>query len=309
MRRWGDEDKINKQNTMRIRIVSPSAAIDPHYIDGAKAVLESWGHTVSIGKYAKGAHGGSAGTQEERLEDLNNAFADPETDAILCSRGGYGLAQIIDRVQLPAEKQKLLIGFSDITCLHNLLEQTDTPSLHAIMAKHIARLPEGAEALTALRQTLEGAPIRYTVAPHPLNRTGKATGRLRGGNLSVMYGLQGTPLQVNTRRDTILFIEDIGEPHHAIDRMLQNLRLSGILPQLQGLIVGQFTDCQDDPRFLCTIQESVRQAVEPYGFPVVFGFPAGHVDLNLPMMMNAPCTIEVTEDCVRFEQEGIRTKE
>lgn len=293
---------------MHIRIISPSAAIDPHYIDEGKAVLESWGHTVSIGNYAKGAYGGSAGTKAQRLEDLNNAFSDPTVDAILCSRGGYGLAQIIDQVQLPQDHSKLLIGFSDITCLHNLLGLTDTPSLHAIMAKHLARLPEGAEALTALQRTLQGAPVRYELPPQPLNRNGKATGYLRGGNLSVFYGLQGTPYSLNTLKDTVLFIEDIGEPHHMIDRIMQNLRMSGVLPHLKALIVGQFTDCTDDPRFLCTIMQSIRQAVENYDYPVIFNFPAGHVDLNLPIIMNTPCNIQVTDNGTIFEQQGLNIK-
>lgn len=285
---------------MHIRIVSPSSAIDPNYIDGAKQVLESWGHRVTIAAHAKGRYGGGAGTPEERLGDLNEAFADSDVDAILCSRGGYGLAQIIDQVKVTP---KLLIGFSDITCLHCLLGLHGIPSLHAIMAKHISRLPEQSRPVQVLRAVLGGEDISYHLPVSPFSRKGESVGVLRGGNLSVFYGLQRTPYQI-IDKDSILFIEDIDEQQYHIDRMLQNLRMSGVMHNISGFIVGQFSQCQDDERMACTLQETIQKASDKEDYPVLADFPAGHVDLNLPIFMNTECRIEVNEKEAVFTQKN-----
>ena len=284
---------------MHIRIVSPSSAIDPKYIDGAQEVLQSWGHEVSIAPHAKGKYGGAAGTPEERLQDLNDAFADPAVDMILCSRGGYGLAQIIDRVEVSGNK--LLAGFSDITCLHCLCGKEGIPSLHSIMAKHIATLPADSEPIKALRSVLSGEDIRYTMPVSTFSREGEATGILRGGNLSVFYGLQRTPYQV-ADENSILFIEDIDEQQYHIDRMLQNLRLSGVMKNIKGLIVGQFSDCKDDERMTCTLQETIQKSAAGHLYPVLADFPAGHVDMNMPMFMNAECKITINGNEAVFTQ-------
>ncbi|MCM1034354.1 MAG: LD-carboxypeptidase [Paludibacter sp.] len=290
---------------MHIHIISPSGAIEPQYIDNAYSVLRQQGYRVSMSPHAKGRYGRFSGTEEERLADLNAALDNPDIDIILCSRGGYGMAQIVDSIQLPKTHRPMVIGFSDITCLHNLLGQKDIPSLHAIMTKHIATLPKDAPALQSLWQCLRGEDIDYRLPSHPLNKTGVTQGILRGGNLSVLYGLQGTPYAINTKRDTILFIEDICERHYHVDRMLQNLRLSGVLSKLKGLIVGQFTDCDDDPSMRESLQESIMKAVSEYDYPVVFDFPAGHVEYNLPLLMNQSCQLSITPDEVHFRQEAV----
>ncbi len=286
---------------MNIRIVSPSAAIDPQLIDKAAVVLESWGHTVSIAPHAQGKWAGFSGTKEERLADLNEAFADPAVEAILCSRGGYGLAQIIDRVKV--DERKLLIGFSDITCLHCLCANHEMPSLHSIMAKHIASLPADSDPIKTLRTILDGGKnISYTLPTDSLSRKGKATGILRGGNLSVFYGLQGTPFEVK-KKDTILFIEDVEEPQYHIDRMLQNLRLSGLLASVKGVIFGQFAGCKDDERVGCSLNETLLNSVAPYNIPVIMNFPAGHVEYNLPMMLNQQVEISIDDNHTTFTQQ------
>ena len=177
-----------------IRIVSPSGAIDPSYIDGAATRLRTWGYIVSEGAHARAKWGRFAGTDEERLADLNEALRDASVDAILCARGGYGLQRILDRV---APITKPIIGFSDITALHQLAGIEHMPSLHGIMCKHIATLPEESEPIQALRKMLAGEAIEYRWAHHPLNRPGVAEAPIVGGNLSVLYGLQGTPYGLN----------------------------------------------------------------------------------------------------------------
>ncbi len=285
------------QTPNTIAIVSPSGAIDAQYIDDAVARLQSWGYAVQVAPHARGRYGRFAASDSERAEDLNQALADPAIDLILCARGGYGLQRIIDRI---APIRKPIIGFSDITCLHQLSALAGQASLHGLMCKHIATLPDDAEPLQQFRRALRREATDYTVLLHPLNRTGRAEGRLIGGNLSVLYGLQGTPyslnsvLQATENEAFILFIEDIAERHYHIDRMMQNLRLSGVLGHIAGLVVGQFSDCEDDPSMGGTVYETIAQAVAAYDFPVLFNFPAGHVERNLPLWFGLPTTLSVT---------------
>ena len=269
-----------------IRIISPSGAIEVAYVAGAQERLERWGFRVSVGKYAFEQKGRFAGTPEERLADINEALADPEIDIILCSRGGYGLQQIIDQIELPTRAKKewpLLVGFSDITELHALMSLNGVPSLHASMCKALATLPEESPALQATREALQG---EYKNAISIFQ--GK---KIIGGNLSVLYGLQGTPYSLNAIIDTceeppVLLIEDIAERHYHIDRMLNNLRMSGVLARLGGVIVGQFTDCDDDPKMGCSLQETIRQIFADYDYPVIWDAPYGHMDDNMPIFLS-----------------------
>ena len=242
----------------QIRIISPSGVIDPVYIDGASARLRAWGFAVSEGEHARSSWGRFAGTDEERLSDLIEAINDPTVDIILCARGGYGLQRIIDRV--PAIT-KPIIGFSDITALHQLSAISNQSSVHGIMCKHIATLPEDSEPLVALRQLLAGEAVEYRWATHPLNNPGHACAPIVGGNLSVLYGLQGTPFGLGKQsyQFPILLIEDIGERHYHIDRMMRNLRMSGVLAHLSGLVVGQFSDCEDDPLMQQSVYETIKE--------------------------------------------------
>ena len=327
---------------MKIKIVSPSGAIDPQYIDRAKEVLRGWGYEVSEAAHARGKVGRFAASDEERVADIAEALTDPAVDMILCARGGYGLQRIIDRIP-PIHKP--IIGFSDITALHMLAAQTGQATIHAMMCKGISEtkgLSPSSCVLhpsSFLQRALAQEPLHYELPAHPLNRAGKTKGTLVGGNLSVLYGLQGTAYGLNERlrikderqnsndfkevrslgrtqykdasetkvispsscvlhpsSSAILFIEDVGERHYHIDRMMNNLRLSGVLSNLSGLIVGQFNDCEDDPSMGCTIYETIRHAVEPYHYPVVFNFPAGHVEENMPLYLNAPVEMDVQED-------------
>ena len=284
-----------------IRIISPSGVIDPSFIDGAITRLRAWGYKVSEGVYARAQWGRFAGTDEERLSDLNEALQDESVDAILCARGGYGLQRIIDRV---APITKLIIGFSDITALHQLAALSGQPSLHGIMCKHLATLPDDFAPVEALRSALDGAYFYYPLPNHPLNRFGDAQGPIIGGNLSVLYGLLGTPFSLQQSvisiQRPILLIEDIGERHYHIDRMMRNLKMSGVLAQIGGLIVGQFTDCEDDPMMGCSIYETIKEAVDEYDYPVIFDAPTGHVEHNLPLWLNVHSSIHCGADGVQI---------
>ena len=280
-----------------IRIISPSGAIEPSYIDGATARLRAWGFEVSEGAHARGRWGRFAGTDEERLTDLNEALRDEHVDMILCARGGYGLQRIIDRV---ADITKPVIGFSDITALHQKAGICHQPSVHGIMCKHISTLPEDSEPMIALRKLLNGEGVEYRWENHPLNRPGVAHAPIVGGNLSVLYGLQGTAFGLHklSYQFPILLIEDISERHYHIDRMLRNLRLSGVLAHLSGLIVGQFSDCEDDALMGCSVYETIKEAVADYDYPVLFNAPIGHVEHNVPLWLHSHASIDCSTNSV-----------
>lgn len=294
-----------------IRIISPSGHLDPSLIDIATARLRAWGYKVSEGAHARDEWGRFAGTDDHRLADIIDALTDSSVDLILCARGGYGLQRIIDRIP-PITKP--ILGFSDITALHQLSALSSQPSVHGIMCKHIATLPEDSEPIVALRRILRGEPVEYTLPSHPLNRIGTVSAPIVGGNLSVLYGLQATPYGLQAMPfslpcgegrgevscegrgevSPILLIEDICERHYHIDRMIRNLRLSGVLANISGLIVGQFTDCDDDPSMPGSVYQTINEAVADYNYPVLFNAPVGHVERNLPLWLNTPATLSVT---------------
>ena len=276
---------------MKIKIVSPSGAIDPQYIDRATEVLRGWGYEVSEAAHARGKVGRFAASDEERVADIAEALTDPAVDMILCARGGYGLQRIIDLIP-PIHKP--IIGFSDITALHCLMGHAGRTSIHGAMCKALASDADAdRQSAQALQRLILGEPLRYQLSAHPLNRQGKAAGNLRGGNLSILYSLQGSPYACPVSEGDILFIEDIGEHPYAIDRMMQNLRLSGMLSRIGGLIVGQFSDYEEDPRMPYSVYEGIRNMVEQYDYPVWFDFPSGHTDFNMPILLNSPCQMQV----------------
>lgn len=283
------------QKDDEIRIISPSGSIDRKYIDGAKRILSGWGLNVTEGKYARGSYGRFGGTAKERIEDLQEALNAPDVKAILCSRGGYGVPQIIDSIDFLSFDclPKWIIGFSDITVLHNAISKLGIASIHAVMAKHLTELPFTAEPITHLRNILFGKLPAYSVYGHQFNRPGTVKAKIVGGNLSVLCGMRATPFDLNYTNN-ILLIEDIGEKPYQVDRMLQNLRLSGVLSSISGLIVGQFSDYEEDYSMKQTLLEIIANNVRDYDYPVCFNFPAGHEKYNLPVILNAEATLIVS---------------
>ena len=278
----------------KVVILSPSGKIEAQWVEGLKAVLESYGLVVSVSEHALCAKGRFAGTDDERIQDLQEAINDAEVKAIFCSRGGYGLARIIDQIDFSALKSnaKWIVGFSDITALHNALSRVGVASIHGIMAKHITLKAEGLENLMSM---LFGREVSYEIPAHEFNKKGEATGELIGGNLSVLYGLRGTPFDLDYK-GKILFIEDLGERLYHIDRMMQNLRLGGVFEQIVGLVVGQFTDIDEDNSFSGGAYGVIAEAVKDYNIPVCFNFPAGHVENNQPLKMGAKYYLEVQKN-------------
>ncbi len=278
----------------KVVILSPSGKIEAQWVEGLKQVLEEYGLVVSVAEHTLCEAGRFAGTDEDRIADLQAAVSDPQVSAIFCSRGGYGLARIIDKIDFSPLKDdpKWVVGFSDITVLHNALSLVGVASIHGIMAKHITLRAEG---LDNLRAMLFGENVGYEVASHEMNKVGEASGQLIGGNLSVLYGLRGTPFDLDYE-GKILFIEDLSERLYHVDRMIQNLRLGGVFKQIKGLVVGQFTDIDEDDSFPNGVYGVISEAVKDCKIPVCFNFPAGHVDNNHPLMMGAQYSLKVTNE-------------
>jgi muramoyltetrapeptide carboxypeptidase len=286
----------------KISIISPSGVITPDLIEGATRRLQNWGYDVSEGRYARAVHGRFAGTEAQRIHDLQEAINDDSLMAVLCSRGGYGLAQIIDKIDFsPLQKQhKWLIGFSDITIIHAALSNLHVPSVHGVMAKHLTELPDESDSLQLLKNILKGHRPVYQIAGDAMNREGYVKGILTGGNLSVLMGLRGTPFEPDYQ-DSILFIEDIAEEPYHIDRIMQNFRLGGVFSKISGLVVGHFTNCKEDPLMHKSIKEIILTATTGYHFPVCFGFPAGHEDENHPLILGSEVSLEVKSSEIKLD--------
>lgn len=272
----------------KIAIVSPSSKIDKLFLKGARKRLESWGLEVVTGKHAGGSSATFAGTQKQRLDDLQQAMDDETVKAILCSRGGYGAVHLVGKLDFTRFRlhPKWLIGFSDITALHNLFQANGFASLHAPMARHLTVEPEDDLCTTHLKNILFGHLPDYTNRKHRLNRAGHAKGILRGGNLAVLYGLRGTPYDLPAE-GTVLFIEDVNERPHAVERMMYNLKLGGVLERLSGLVIGQFTEYEENRSLGKDLYSALHDLVEEYDYPVCFNFPVGHVTRNLPLVNGA----------------------
>jgi len=289
------------QDFKTVRIVSPSGVINPDFIDGAERLFQSLEYKVIISRNAKAVYGRFAGTDEQRLQDLQEAFDDTQTDVILCSRGGYGLCRIIDKLSLNGIKQypKWVVGFSDITVLHSALSAAEIPSVHGVMAKHISELSNNDPSLKHLFRIFEGEMPAYTIQSQPENIKGYAKGILTGGNLSVLIGLRATAYDFMPE-NAILFLEEIGEHWYHIDRMLQNMRLGGVFSKIKGLIIGHFSDCPEDTSMMSSLREIILNATKGYHFPVCFGFPGGHENENLPLIMGAKVTLDVQDNEVKI---------
>ena len=279
-----------------IAIVSPAGYINPDFVSSAKDYLEAKGYNVKISEHCLGRHNQMAGSDEERLHDLQLALDDSKIKAILCSRGGYGVNHLLDKLNMEhfCMNPKWILGFSDITNLHILANKNGIRSMHCQMAKAIHNNPESS-CIENIFRILEGEQVSYTFASDPLNRCGIAEGELIGGNMSIIYSLQGTKFDIDCN-DKILFIEDLNEYLYHLDRMMVNLKMSGKLKNLRGLVVGSFSDMKDNASpFGKTAYEIVKTHTEEYDFPIGFGFPTGHIDDNQPLVEGGYYKLNVSD--------------
>ena len=285
----------------RIALVSPSGAVDSALVEQAARLLSDWGWQPVVAPHALGKFHRFAASDDDRLADLQAALDDDSIDAVWCTRGGYGLCRIVDRLRWEgfARHPKWVVGFSDITCLHGALTAQGYGSLHGVMCKQLAQLP-GSRAVTELHRILTGGGIDYREEPHPCNRPGQVTGLLVGGNLSVLNGLTGTPF-APIPDGAVLLMEDLCEAPYHIDRMIRKLRLSGLLGRLGGIVAGQFTDLDEDDSFP-DAYGILQEALGDLSLPVACNFPVGHVDDNLPLVLGAPAALSVTAEGAQLKQ-------
>ncbi|MBN1339702.1 MAG: LD-carboxypeptidase [Bacteroidales bacterium] len=282
----------------RVAVVSPAGKVNRTNVEQSARTLEIWGLEVVFGQSVFHASFSFAGTDSERLADFQAALDDPSVRAIFCARGGYGSVRIIDNLNFSLFEQfpKWIAGFSDITVFHAHIQSNyGIQSIHGPMPNSLFK--EGDEHIGCLRSILFGGAISpvVAIAEENQNRPGVCRGVLTGGNLAVLCSLAGTPSDIRTE-GKILFLEEVGEHLYRIDRMIYSLKRSGKLAGLAGLVAGAFTEIPDTAiDFGLSAQKIIMEAVQEYGYPVAFGFPAGHIERNMPLILGREANLVVTE--------------
>lgn len=259
-------------------------------------LLHSWGLEAVIGTTIGLDNHQLAGTDAQRAADFQKQMDNPNIRAIWCVRGGYGTVKMLDLLDFSKFKQapKWIVGFSDVTVLHNHLNTMGYKSVHGIMPVTIPRATP--DAVSSMKKALFGEKLSYTITPDSKNRMGKATGELVGGNLSILYSLLGSPSAIDCR-DKILFIEDLDEYLYHIDRMMMNLKRNGCIENLKGIVVGSMTRMNDnDTPWGKDALEIIDEVTQKYNIPIIFNFPAGHIRDNRALIMGNTATIEVTPE-------------
>ncbi len=281
-----------------IAIVATARKISDEELQPAIEMLKAAGYNVELGNNLYKSFNQFAGTDEERLEDLQWALDDGNIKAILIARGGYGTIRLIDKIDFSrfTENPKWIVGYSDVTALHcHVHSLFKIETMHATMP---INFKVNEEAVKTLLLGLKGNLKSYNHEGNALNKSGKAEGVLVGGNLSLIYALGGTPSDLNTN-GKILFLEDLDEYLYHVDRMMMNLKRSGKLANLSGMIVGGMTDMKDNKiPYGSSAEEIILDAVKEYDYPVCFNFPAGHIERNLALYMGKNIKLEVNTQSV-----------
>lgn len=293
----------------KIAVISPASIVKPEFIDGACGFIRSYGYEPVVMPHAKGpASGNYASAMQSRLDDLLAAWTDSSVKAVLCSRGGYGAVHLLPHIpgELFRLNPKWLIGFSDISALHALSLSQGVMSIHGPMARDFVKGKEDGEAVMDIISSGVFPDLiiekgEYADESIAKNICGSCKGRLVGGNLAVLEGLAATPFDMMERalkEDCILFIEDIGEPIYKTERMLYRLYMQGVLSRVKGLIVGQFTESRPDANHKNPIEMISRffQDNLRVNYPVIYNFPVGHVERNIPLITGSMAELTVAPE-------------
>ena len=286
----------------QVAIVATARKITLPEIQSAICLLEQWGFGVVVGTSIGLVDNQFAGTDQERASDFQQQLDDPNIKAIWCARGGYGTVRMVDLLDfsLYIEHPKWVMGYSDVTVLHSHIHRLGVMTLHAPMPVDVMNATN--ESIESIQKVLLGELLDYKFKSAKKNRIGSGKGVLVGGNLSILYSLCGSPSAL-TAKNKILFIEDLDEYLYHIDRMLQNLERNGMFRNLKGLIIGGMTKMHDNTiPFGKTVEAIILEVVSGYDFPVVFDFPAGHLQDNRALLFGAEAVLSVTTDsvCLRF---------
>lgn len=275
-----------------VAIIATARKVSENEIRPAITYLEQLGLSVVLGKNLFEQENQFAGSDKQRAEDLQWALNDATIKAIFIARGGYGTVRLLDKIDFTGFKKntKWIVGYSDVTVLHNAIHNLGIASLHATMPFSFHK---NEAATKSLVDALLGNYKETICEASMLNKKGQAKGQLVGGNLSLIYSLSGTPYDINTD-GKILFLEDLDEYLYHMDRMLMQLKLSGKLNNLKGLIIGGMTDMKDNTiPFGKSCEEIILEAVKDYNYPVCFNFPAGHIEKNRALYLGCEAELIV----------------
>jgi muramoyltetrapeptide carboxypeptidase len=281
-----------------IGIVCPSGFMAVEKIKACITTLNQWGFQVISGNTVGSQFNYFSGTDEQRLEDLQRMLDNDLIKAILCGRGGYGLTRIIDQLSFKKFKKnpKWIIGYSDITVLHShIFRRYKTASLHSPMAAAFNDGESTNQYVQSLREAITGKRMKYSCFPHIFNKTGVTKGEFIGGNLALLAHLAGTNSAFKPK-GKILFLEDVGEYIYNVDRMMYQLKRSGTLSKLSGLIIGNFTEMKDtEVPFGKDVYDVICDAVKEYDYPVCYQFPVGHCRENYALKIGVRHKLHVQE--------------
>ncbi len=288
-----------------IGLVCPAGYMPTENFSTCVNVLQQWGFVVRQGSTPGKQFHYFSGTDEERLDDLQQMLDAPDVKAILCARGGYGLSRIIDDLNFKkfVKSPKWIIGFSDITVLHaHIFEHFRIATLHAPMAGAFNDEQYKYKYVQSLKHALLGKPASYSTRGNKLNRTGECEGRLVGGNLALVAHLVGSSSSFSTK-NRILFLEDIGEYLYNIDRMMIQLKRAGMLDKPAGLVFGKFTDLKDTSiPFGQDVYEILQYHVKDRGYPVCFDFPVSHEKENYALKVGVKHRLSITGSSVSLTE-------
>lgn len=285
----------------KIAVICPASYISVDLTE-AYEVLKNWGLEPIIYSSVTAQYHQFAGDDSLRAKDFQEALDNPEIKAIIAGRGGYGCVRIIDQIDFSSfeKNPKWIVGFSDITAIHSHIQRNfQIPTIHGQMVKSFLDASE--ESLITLQNALfgENVDISYSNSTYP-NRNGIAKGILTGGNLALLQSVLASPSDVDYE-GKILFIEDVGESHYNIDRMLWTLKRAGKLDKLAGLIVGGFTDLKDsDAAFGQRFEDIIMDKVREFDYPIAFGFPAGHMEDNRALIFGKEVQLTVEEENIKL---------
>ena len=284
----------------KVAIAAPARMVKPEEMEYAIQWLKEKGFVPVYDDRLYAGHHIFAGDDDFRAAVFQQYLDNEDISAIWIARGGYGSIRIIDKLDFTRflEHPKWIVGFSDATILHGKLSRLGVPSLHASMPFYFAN--KTPEAKQSLFDALTGQALQYEFPAHPQNRMGQIEGEIVGGNLSVLYGMMGSPTFPDLE-DKILFIEEVDEYIYHIDRMMRALTRAGKLEHLKGLVVGGLTQIHDNTHpFGQSVEEVIAEVVSEYDYPLCFGFPAGHFDDNRAMFFGLTSRLIVTNEKVMF---------
>ena len=284
-----------------VAIVAPSGILKNKEgeVNQAKALLSSWGLHVILGSNVFRQNNHFAGTDAQRASDLQEALDDKSVSAIWCARGGYGAVRILDLLDFTELKKypKWLIGYSDITAIHNQLNNEGVQSIHALMCVSLTEdLSEIQTSVDTFKSAIFGETLTYELEGSDYNRVGSTSGQLVGGNLTMLHTMLGSNTGINTD-GKILFIEEIGEYKYHIDRMLQSLKRAGYFDNCVGLIVGDMSKLRKNTtQWGSSIEQLILDALSDCDFPIAFNMPAGHEKDNRALIMGTTVDLKVTKE-------------